>query len=343
PSNWMHVEVNEKKINWIQGGSNYESLLNMAIDEAAGHGFTTEYAGPSDIMANTLWWEDRFDLEGLLSVGNPADFLQQLLWQGFPRDSQMQGLIQKHIPKPDLSELPEDCHSDQEFYTWNLDYCLEFMPNDWFFNPVTFVDDLDQAIVRPLREAQKNLDDNPYLTRLYSTVSPDEMTRDPLFTFNADLPEVPRERRAHAIRKWDNECTLEGVNITLSNGESFTVTENLNNYYWWEEVPEDADDAFPNEPTAGSITLIGDTGAPVEVPRHLIGEVDSRLDNEHPSIIIADLEMELDRPSDPDSTPSAPKSSNSSGNSGCTGGPMDPSHLGSLLALLGFALLRRRT
>ena len=202
---------------------------------------------------------------------------------------------------------------------------------------------LDEAVVRPLREAQKNLDDNPYLTRLYSTVSPDEMTRDPLFTFNADLPEVPRERRAQAVRKWDNECTLEGVNITLSNGESFTVTDNLDGYYyWWDEVPEDVNDAFPNEPAAGSISLIGETGAPVEVPRHLIGEVDSRLDTEHPSIIIADLEMEIDRPSTP-SNPSASKSSNGSSNSGCTGGPMDPSHLGSLLALLGFALLRRRT
>ena len=344
PSNWMHVEVNEKKINWIQGGFNYASLLNLAIDEAAGHGFTTEYAGPSDIMASTLWWEGRFDLEGLLSVGNATDFLQQLLWQGFPRDSQLQGLIKKHIPKPPLSELPGDCQTDQEFYTWNLTYCLEFMPSDWFFNPVAFVEDLDESVVRPLREAQKNLDDNPYLTRLYSTVSPDEMTRDPLFIFNADLPEVPRERRAQAIRKWDDECTLEGVNITLSNGESFTVTENLGGYYWWDEVPEDTD-AFPNEPAAGSITLIGSSGDPVEIPRHLIGEVDARLDTENPSIIIADLQAGVDFPAT--SNPKAGSNSgtsvsNGSGNSGCTGGPVDPSTLGSLLALLGLALLRRR-
>ncbi|HWN67269.1 MAG TPA: DUF2330 domain-containing protein, partial [Haliangium sp.] len=42
----------------------------------------------------------------------------------------------------------------------------------------------------PTRAAGQLFRDHPYLTRLFTTLSPDEMTRDPVFSFNPDLPEV---------------------------------------------------------------------------------------------------------------------------------------------------------
>ena len=43
-----------------------------------------------------------------------------------------------------------------------------------------------------------------YLTRLYSTLSADEMTVDPLFSFNADLPDVSNVRTAQMIINCDD-------------------------------------------------------------------------------------------------------------------------------------------
>ena len=41
----------------------------------------------------------------------------------------------------------------------------------------------------------------PYLTRLYTTLSADEMTLDPMFSYNPDLPEVSNVHAADAY--WD--------------------------------------------------------------------------------------------------------------------------------------------
>jgi hypothetical protein len=45
-------------------------------------------------------------------------------------------------------------------------------------------------IVQPTINTQQLFDDNPYLTRLYTTISPIDMNMDPVFSENPDLPEV---------------------------------------------------------------------------------------------------------------------------------------------------------
>ena len=60
------------------------------------------------------------------------------------------------------------------------------------------IGDLDAVVVTPLRESQKLFDRHPYMTRLYTTLSAEEMTIDPAFSFNPDLPEVSNLRRADA-------------------------------------------------------------------------------------------------------------------------------------------------
>ena len=64
PTNWLHVTVNEKKLDWFSlqnnwwGGENledsYHTTLIDAIAEAEGHAFTTEFAGDSKIMDKQL-------------------------------------------------------------------------------------------------------------------------------------------------------------------------------------------------------------------------------------------------------------------------------------------------
>jgi hypothetical protein len=329
PTNWFHVEINEKKIDWLNNGQNYDEVLTMAIDEAAGHGFVTEYAGSSEFLAKSLWWEGRFNVENLLTKTHPESFLMELLNQGFPRDAQMQGLIKKHIPKPD--DLPDNCQSDQEFYTWNLEECLQHMPEGWTFDPAAFVADLEERVIGALQEAQAIFDQHGYLTRLKTTVSPDEMTRDPFFAFNPELEDVSNIHQATATGDCDgNDGVISNVVITLENGESITIEGEVQ--MWGGALTEDY---AADEPAASKIELMGETGQGQEVARSRAGEVDSRLDTEDPSLVQSDLEAGVH-----DETPTV-SSGSGSGGGGCQGGPSSLPVI-SLLACLALAIMRRK-
>ena len=90
------------------------------------------------------------------------------------------------------------------------------------FNAVAFTDDLERIVVEPLQNVGRLFEEKPYLTRLYTTLSADEMTLDPMFSYNPDLPEVDNIRFAEA--RWD--CTDPGnmpieeweLVITLADG-----------------------------------------------------------------------------------------------------------------------------
>ncbi|MED5413633.1 MAG: FlgD immunoglobulin-like domain containing protein [Candidatus Latescibacterota bacterium] len=68
-------------------------------------------------------------------------------------------------------------------------------------------------MVEPLRATSKLFDTHPYLTRLYTTLSAEEMTVDPMFDVNSDLPEVSNMRTARA--HWECEgIDPENVDLT---------------------------------------------------------------------------------------------------------------------------------
>jgi len=67
-----HVTVNEKKIDWINRGSNYDDVVTQAVHEAAGHAFVTKYAGPSSILDNLVYRDGQYNLERLRTLEDPA-------------------------------------------------------------------------------------------------------------------------------------------------------------------------------------------------------------------------------------------------------------------------------
>jgi hypothetical protein len=58
---------------------------------------------------------------------------------------------------------------------------------------------LEEQVIEPVRAVQKLIDGSEYVTRLYSTLSAAEMTHDPLFGFNADLPDVANVHTAERV------------------------------------------------------------------------------------------------------------------------------------------------
>ncbi|MDA0748994.1 MAG: DUF2330 domain-containing protein [bacterium] len=218
PKNYLHVQINEAKIDWFNGGTNYTQVVGEAANEAGGQAFATDYAGSSKILDGLFYPEGQWDLDRLRLLKDPVDFLDEMLRQGFPRDAQTQALIRRRVPMSQrvlvegvlavlfrgdreaydaaVADGSLQQRAEQSFYN-NMEAYREYLV-DMNFDPVGFADDLETVIVEPLRAAQDLVKEFPYLTRLYTTLSASEMTVDPMFDFNPDLPEVPSERTADA-------------------------------------------------------------------------------------------------------------------------------------------------
>ena len=240
PENYLHVQINEALIDWFSGGFNYPEVVTAAANEAGGQAFVTDYAGPSSIVKDFFFWS--FDLEQLRRQAHPADFLDAALSQGFPRDAQMQTLVRRHIPMPaavlEEGVLEVVFGGDRQAYDqarnegrlqdlaersfYNNMRAYDRWTADLAFDPGAFAGDLEEIVVEPLEEVEQLFAEKPYLTRLYTTLSADEMTVDPMFAYNPDLPQVGNIRFAGA--RWDcggsQDTPLEQweLIVTLSDG-----------------------------------------------------------------------------------------------------------------------------
>jgi uncharacterized protein (TIGR03382 family) len=267
PRNWFQVEVNQALIDWPNAGSNYKQLVTQAIDEAAGHGFVTEYAGSSSRLAGVLFTEGRFDLDSVRRSADGRTLIVTLFGQGLLSNQVVQALLRRYVPLPQT--LRDRGVSEMSFYS-PFAYPAELgaIPVDG----VAFAGELEQRVVAPLRQAQQMLDGQPYLTRLYSTVSPKEMTRDPLFHFNPDLPSVSNVHNAKAVGgTCRDDGTVANLVVELPTGERIGGPASRGLPTWLpQRVP----------PAASRIELVGPSGAPTVYSSAQAQLVDQALDRE---------------------------------------------------------------
>jgi hypothetical protein len=210
PRNYYHTMINDAKIDWINFGANYVDVITKAVDEAEGHrSFVTEYAGTSSIMVDVLDYSWRFgDLNELRTKTDAVDYVQYLTnygWGvqvnnppvfGIQFSSQILSLLQRELPVPqgllDQGVTANDYYVNIGYYLgWYKEQNPELYTDlDVEFDPVQLTNDLEERVVKPTRAAGQMFRDNPYMTRMFTTLSPEEMTRDPVFSFNPDLPAV---------------------------------------------------------------------------------------------------------------------------------------------------------
>src|SRR5205814_8741176 len=48
PENYFEITINEAKVDWLGGGSNYQDLLKTAANEAGGNAVAVEHGGSSE-------------------------------------------------------------------------------------------------------------------------------------------------------------------------------------------------------------------------------------------------------------------------------------------------------
>jgi hypothetical protein len=195
PRNYYHVVLDDLPV-WFSNFANYNLQLIDAVHEAPGkHGFVTLYAGSSRVMSQQLDYPGRFgDADTLRLQSTPSAYLQYLRQHGFAFDGTLLSILSRYIPEPQA--LVDRGVSLGQFYAAYDAYAGESGGDpDGGAGPAfaagALTDEIVERVVTPTQDAQALLDRHVYLTRLYTALSPKDMTLDPVFSFNRDLPDVP--------------------------------------------------------------------------------------------------------------------------------------------------------
>lgn len=290
PRNYYHTKINDAQIDWLNFGANYLEVVTRAVDDANGHhSFVTEYAGPSSRMVDVLDPSWRFgDLATMQTITDPVDYIEYLNSYGYPvpqqvppfgfqYPSQTLAVLQRYLPMPaglGLDGLtPNDYYSNFAYYvlTDRFERPWLYGDLDLEFDPIAMTNDLEERVVIPARTAGEMFRKHPYLTRLFTTLSPEEMTKDPVFSFNPDLEDVNNEHRGKIIYYCsgsDDEQGTTPAKIITESGFNLKLPAGSDNNPWLEvdmpsshfteTVREEGSEQIVQDNTAAILAAIAD-------------------------------------------------------------------------------------
>jgi hypothetical protein len=204
PANYKALELNETLIDWFNPMATYNDVVSKAADEASGQGFVTELAGPTSALDNVIVQD--FERQQWQRASLQTD-LVGLLTNFFPAFSGWDGVndaIAATVQLPEGVSVEDflgctQCYIDKPGFSADLDALRK---------------ELFEKVYKPMLDTEELLQSRPYVTRLYTTMSADEMTLDPAFDFNDDLGDVSNVHIAE--RTFD--CN-DGWKIELPQGD----------------------------------------------------------------------------------------------------------------------------
>ena len=193
PTNYRHVLVNPLKLDWLNFAFNYKEVITLAVDAfmAEGRAFVTEFAGASSVVQPFAFYSPGWNAEVFAGMA-PTSVIDELNAQGLTdcydsffcqfNHPLLEGLLATYLPVP-VGVAPE------EFYSALASYQAQIDVMAWG-DGGGFAKDMLTRVVQPAEHAKTLVETWPYLSRLYTTISPAEMTEDPFFMFNPQLPDV---------------------------------------------------------------------------------------------------------------------------------------------------------
>jgi len=201
PRNYYHTVINDLAIDWSTSGQNYNDVIINQVGQAPGkHAFVTEYAGTSSLMQKVLNPDGRFGTQAELAASPDAfSFVQYLQTHGYAFTSQLVSLLSTYRPEPaalvSMGVTPTNFYQSLSGYRGAYPDAFTGWPTAAYV-PDTAAQDIFTCVVMPTLNAGALFDQYPRLTRLYTTLSPEFMNEDPVFSFNPTLPDVPNEHQA---------------------------------------------------------------------------------------------------------------------------------------------------
>lgn len=192
PVNYRSLELNEALINWINPAANYNAVVTRAANEAGGQGFVTEMAGEAGPMASTIWNERSWDsLSTRAWEGREGELLSTAV-SSFSFLDGLRDVLAETVPLPEGIDLDQLLGCVDCYYGYGV-------ADIEGFDPAAFLASLEANVVEPMRATAELFSRSAYMTRLYTTMSADEMTVDPMFDFNPDLGAYSNIHRADRI------------------------------------------------------------------------------------------------------------------------------------------------
>ncbi|MDP3158231.1 MAG: DUF2330 domain-containing protein [Archangium sp.] len=195
PRNYNHTVLNDSVIDWPSRGANYNDVVIRAVGEAPGrHTFVTEFAGSSRVMRGVLTPPGRFGTKSeFATASTPEQFIDLLFLRNFAAPSSLAPFAGPVLPGPLKATLvkylppPPGVTADTFYANYRALKAQAPAPD---FQPALMADEVWERVVVPTQNASKLFEEQPTLTRLYSTISPADMNKDPAFSFNPELPNV---------------------------------------------------------------------------------------------------------------------------------------------------------
>jgi hypothetical protein len=258
PFNYNALELNEARVNWFNAASNYGDVVNEAANDAGGNGFVTEFAGPSALLADVVWPQTEESDWQSVRAATYSSF-EEMLQAASGRYQGYDGFWDAVRRSVDLDEdlSPEDfrlcpwCYTDQ----------VSFSPSEFFAA-------IEADVIEPLRSVQALIDAAPYTTRLYTTLSAEEMTIDPVFVFNPDLPDVNNIHQTDRVIECSSDVFEWEAPWRIDFPQGTTIRGNATNVGVW---PLEVDE----QPANFQVLVLANAGAGevVEDNGELIGEM----------------------------------------------------------------------
>jgi hypothetical protein len=241
PQNWPHVVVNPVAFDWLNRGTNYLEVVSLAIDEAGGRAFMTEYAGTDEVVSTTNVDDPRWDASAFEAI-EPVAVYDTLIAQGFelscdPLEGtcngfahpQVEPLLAKYLPPPD---------GIGAFTFWSNLAQYEGLIDPAAWSATGFAADFAERIATPGDHAIEMLESATMLTRLFTLISPHEMTEDPLF-HETELGSIDRNYTATVTRACDGNDWVDflGTTVALTNAGLYPNIEGMPNAQLIQQVP----------------------------------------------------------------------------------------------------------
>lgn len=184
PSNYRHVELNPLKLDWTGLADNYREVVSMAVDAegADGHAFVTEYYGSTELVPRDGLEYPLVDEQAFVGT-KPLGLMEALAEQGLVGQCDdlegcewlhplIEGIVASVLP------VPEDV-DPLDFYA--CIECFEEQIDADIWDADKLAASIGERIRLPAEHALELLNNNPAVTRMYTMLSPHEMTEDPIF------------------------------------------------------------------------------------------------------------------------------------------------------------------
>ncbi len=326
PENYKHVIPNYTRLNWFAGSANaygsYQTLITDAMDESGGQGFATDFAGSvnsdvTDFLTSPAGIESNLAL--LDGITNDAEYLTASLNNSTNVNA---ALARLQIILP----LPTGFSTDLYFNSDQLK--AVYSPDELQTARVEMGEFLVTRELEPLQNSVALVPEGSYMTRLYTTLSADEMTVDPTFNYNTSMPDQSRTREASIFASCENNVSNWKLTLGEGTGREGELVMDVSGQplpFFGQPVPEPVNDqpaTFERQRTSA------DAEPEIEFQANLTPLIISADGSVEGGVIEGGVE-------NPVITPVVESSSSSNGFLGAAGP--------ALIALFGALWLRRRT